>query len=88
MGVNWVRYFFSEIAVSGIVQHIRKVNFHLFQMDLSAFNAAHIQHIVDEGEQMVAGCKGLAKIILHLFTSEHNFFISSIIFHHLWILFH
>ena len=34
-------------------------------MDLSAFNAAHIQHIVDEGEQMVAGCKGLAKIILH-----------------------
>jgi len=48
-----------------IVQHIRKVDFHLFQMDLSAFNAAHIQHIVDEGEQMVAGCKGLAKIILH-----------------------
>ena len=34
-------------------------------MNFSAFNAAHIQHIVDEGEQMVAGCKGLAKIILH-----------------------
>jgi len=48
-----------------IVQHIRKVDFHLFQMDFSAFNAAHIQHIVDEGEQMVAGCKGLAKIILY-----------------------
>ena len=31
-----------------IVQHIRKVDFHLFQMELSAFDAAHIQHIVDE----------------------------------------
>ena len=48
-----------------VVQHIRKVDFHLFQMDLSAFNAAHIQHIVDEGEQMVAGCKGLGKVVLH-----------------------
>ena len=48
-----------------IVQHIRKVDLHLFQMDLSAFNAAHIQHIVDEGEQMVAGCKGLGKVVLH-----------------------
>ena len=46
-------------------QHLRKVDFHLFQMDLSAFDAAHIQHIVDEGEQMVAGCKGLGKIIFH-----------------------
>ena len=33
-----------------VVQHIRKVDFHLFQMDLSAFDAAHIQHIVDEGK--------------------------------------
>ena len=48
-----------------IVQHIRKVDFHLFQMELSAFDAAHIQHIVDEGEQMVAGSKGLGQIILH-----------------------
>ena len=31
-----------------IVQHIRKVDFHFFQMDLSAFDAAHIQHIVAE----------------------------------------
>ena len=31
-----------------IVQHSGKVDFHLFQMDLSAFDAAHIQHIVDE----------------------------------------
>ena len=38
-----------------IVQHIRKVDFHFLHMDLSAFNAAHIQYIVDEGEQMVAG---------------------------------
>ena len=33
-----------------VVQHIRKVDFHFFQMDLSAFDAAHIQHIVDEGK--------------------------------------
>ena len=48
-----------------IVQHLRKVDFHLFQMELSAFDAAHIQHIVDEREQMVAGSKGLGQIILH-----------------------
>ena len=47
------------------MQHIRKIDLYFFQMDLSAFNAAHIQHIVDEGEQMVTGCKGLGKIILH-----------------------
>lgn len=47
------------------MQHIRKVDFHLFQMDLSTFDAAHIQHIVDEREQMVAGSKGLGQIILH-----------------------
>ena len=33
-----------------VVQHIRKVDFHFFQMNLSAFDTAHIQHIVDEGK--------------------------------------
>ena len=50
-----------------VVQHIREVDLGLFQMDLSAFDAAHIQHIVDEGEQVVAGSEGLGEVILHPF---------------------
>ena len=50
-----------------VVQHIREVDLGLFQMDLSAFDAAHIQHIVDEGEQVIAGSEGLGEVILHPF---------------------
>ena len=48
-----------------VVQHIGQVDLHLFQMELSAFDAAHVQHVVDEGEQVLAGGKGLGEIILH-----------------------
>ncbi len=35
-----------------------------FHLDLSALDAAHIQHIIDEGKQMIAGSEDLTKIIL------------------------
>ena len=34
-------------------------------MNLSAFNAAHIQNIIDQRKQMVAGGKNLPQIIPH-----------------------
>ena len=38
----------------------------LLQGHLPALNSAHIQHIVDEAEQMVAGCHNFFQIALHL----------------------
>ena len=37
-----------------------------FQRDLSALNAAHIQHIVDKGQKMLAGNGYLFQIVLYL----------------------
>ena len=50
-----------------IVQHIGQVRLGFVQMDLTALNAAHIQHIVDKGKQVVARCENLAQIVPHLF---------------------
>ena len=35
-------------------------------MDLAAFDTAHVQHIVDKAQQMVAGRKDLGQTILYL----------------------
>ena len=37
-----------------------------FNMDFSAFNAAHVKHVVDKAEQMISGRHDLFKILLDL----------------------
>ena len=48
-----------------VVEHIRKTDRCFLQMNLSGFNAAHIQNIIDQRKQMVAGGKNLPQIIPH-----------------------
>ena len=52
---------------SQVVKHIRQM--HLFFLDFhpAALNTAHIQHIVDEAQQMVAGHGDFAQVILDCF---------------------
>ena len=50
-----------------IVDHIRKMHLRLLDGHLAAFDPAHIQNIVDEGQQMLAGDGDLSEVILHLF---------------------
>ena len=46
---------------------IRQVHCLFLDLYLSALNAAHIQHIVDEGEQVLAGSGDLFQVVQHLF---------------------
>ena len=58
-----IKLFFLNLAADDglkIVEYFRKIDFRLLQMEFSAFDPAHIQHIVDEGKQVVAGGKDLA----------------------------
>ena len=48
-----------------VVQHVGQVDLGLVQLDLSAFDAAHIQNIIDERKQVAAGGKYLGKVFLH-----------------------
>ena len=48
------------------MQHLREADLCLFQVELAALNAAHIQDIIDQREQMVAGGQDLAQIVLDL----------------------
>ena len=43
-----------------------KVAFLFLNLDFAAFNPAHIQDIIDQAEQMIAGGKHLAQAVLHL----------------------
>ena len=57
-----IKLFFLNLAADDglkIVEYFRKIDFRLLQMEFSAFDPAHIQHIVDEGKQVVAGGKNL-----------------------------
>ena len=54
-----------------VMQHIGQVGFLLLQLDAAAFDSAHIQHIVDEGQQMVAGGQNLGQIFPHLVGVFH-----------------
>ena len=49
------------------MQDLRKRCFLLVDLYLAALDAAHIQHIIDQAEQMIAGGRDLRQIILHLF---------------------
>ena len=50
-----------------IMKHLRQTDLCFFQMDLSALNTAHIQYIIDQREQMIAGCEDLAQVIPYSF---------------------
>ena len=54
-----------------IVEHIRQVDLLLLQLNFAAFNAAHVQHIVDEAQQVVAGGENFCQIVLHLLGAAH-----------------
>ena len=43
-----------------IMKHFRQAHLYFFQMNLSTLDTAHIQYIIDQGEQMVTGRKDLA----------------------------
>ena len=48
---------------SQVVYHIRQTHFALVEFGSSALNAAHIQHIVDEGKQVIARYGDFLQII-------------------------
>ena len=50
-----------------IVQHLGEVDLGFLQMELAALDAAHIQNIVDEREQVAARGEGFGQIVLHSF---------------------
>ena len=47
------------------MQNLRQAAQLLLQLDLAAFDTAHIQDIIDQAEQMIPGCHDLLKIFLH-----------------------
>ena len=49
------------------MKNIRQVGFRLLQIDFSALDSAHVQHVIDEAEQVLAGGQNLGKIIFDLF---------------------
>ena len=50
-----------------IVQHLGEVDLGFLQMKLAALDAAHVQNIVDEREQVAARGEGFGQIVLHPF---------------------
>ena len=53
------------------MQHLREIDLRFLQMDLAAFDSAHIQNIIDQRQQMVAGGKDLVQIVPHPFLILH-----------------
>ena len=49
-----------------VVQHVREVDLGLLQADLAALDAAHVQDVVDEAQQVVARGEDLAQVVLDL----------------------
>ena len=54
-----------------IMHDLRKGCLFFFDLHLAAFDAAHIQHVVDQTEQMIAGRGDFTQIILHLLLIIH-----------------
>ena len=54
-----------------VVQQVRQVHGLFIQLHAAASNAAHVQNVVDEAEQMGAGGADLREIILHLLGAVH-----------------
>ena len=50
-----------------IVDEVRQMHRFFLDLYLSALDAAHIQHIIDEGKQMLAGGRDLFQVVQHLF---------------------
>ena len=50
-----------------IVKHIRQIDFHLIQLNLATLNTAHIQYIINKGQQMISGSKNFLQIVLYFF---------------------
>ena len=46
-----------------IMKYIRQIDLRFFQMDFSTLDTAHIQYIINQWEEMVAGWKNLVQII-------------------------
>ena len=47
--------FLSLSLIHIFMKHLRQTDLRFFQVDLSALNTAHIQYIIDQREQMIAG---------------------------------
>ena len=50
-----------------IVHEIRQMHRLFLDLHLAALDTAHVQHIVDEGEQVLAGGGDLFQVVQHLF---------------------
>ena len=50
-----------------VVQHLGQVDLGFLQLELAALDAAHIQNIVDEREQVATRGEGFGQIVLHPF---------------------
>ena len=48
------------------MEHIRQICLHLIQLDFAAFDAAHIQNIINQAQEMIAGRQNLGQVILYL----------------------
>ena len=53
--------------VPDTVQHIAQIGLRRLQLHVPGLDAAHLQHVVDEGQQMVAGGADLLQIAVHVF---------------------
>ena len=51
-----------------IVDNVRQMHLGLFDGDLAAFDAAHVEDVVDQREEMLAGDRDLAEVVAHLFA--------------------
>ena len=49
------------------MDEIRQMHRFFFNFYFSALDAAHIQHIIDEGKQVLAGGRDLFQVVQHLF---------------------
>ena len=49
------------------MHEIRQMHCLFLDLYLAALDTAHIQHIVDEGEQVLAGSGDLFQVVQHLF---------------------
>ena len=52
--------------VAQAVENVRQAAWLFLQVDLAALNAAHVQHVVDEAQKVVAGGHDLFEIPRHL----------------------
>ncbi len=54
-----------------VMDNVRKMDFHFLQLHNAAFNSAHVQHIIDQAEQMLAGDVDLLQVLYDHFLIIH-----------------